>query len=332
MNRSHSLLFSLFSLAGLAACGGGGGSPSPTLTPAPAPVATVVVQPSPTPTPAPAPALIYQPGTAEKSASDFLNSARASCGFGNLTPDSRLSTAAQRHASYVFASGQATHAETPGPLFYGADPASRALAAGYPFATGESVYFGYGALRGDAVIATRNLLAAPYHALTMMYPFVHIGVGAELSTADGGKTALVFSFGVGPSTPPPQTQDVLKDVLNFPCDGAQEIGTAMRGESPNPLPGRDLSNSPTGPAIILRGRDGKTPQVTEYSMTSAAGAAVVLIPPITSSTDLNLRPGDVFILPNSPLLPNTQYRVRITGVLNGSAFTKNFTFKTGSAT
>ena len=237
-------------------------------------------------------------------------------------------TAAQRHASYVFASGQASHAETPGPLFYGADPAARALAAGYPFSTGESVYFGYGALRGDAVIAARNLLAAPYHALTMMYPFVHIGVGAELSTADGGKTAVVFTFGVGPSTPPPQTQEV----LNFPCDGVQEIGTAMRGESPNPLPGRDLANSPTGPSIILRGRDGKTPQITEYSMTSAAGAAVVLIPPITSSTDPNLRPGDVFILPNSPLLPNTQYRVRITGVLNGAAFTKNFTFKTGSAT
>jgi uncharacterized protein YkwD len=47
------------------------------------------------------PAATYAAGSQEKAAFDYLNNARASCGFGKLAQDTKLDLSTRNHATYM---------------------------------------------------------------------------------------------------------------------------------------------------------------------------------------------------------------------------------------
>jgi hypothetical protein len=65
---------------------------------------------------------------------------------------------------------------------------------------------------------------------------------------------------------------------------------------------------------------------------TAGGSSVTLLPNLTQTSDANgiVRTNQAVLIPNLPLLANTSYTVSITGTVNGTAFSTNFSWTTGN--
>lgn len=344
MFAKSSLLFSLSSvaLAALTACGGGGGGSSDT---AAAPVVAAPVVGSPIVTTVAA--ATYTVGSEEVAAFDLLNAERSRCGFGLLTQNTALDTAAKAHASYMILNNQQSHSETSGLAgFTGVLPADRVLAAGYSSINTT----GYGqpsesfttvpntnTLLGSGVIATRGLLAAPYHLQGMFRGYKDAGTSVVLaSSLVTGATYIrpVFNFGT-PSASSPQLPGA-SEVLTYPCQGSTGINYQLAAnESPEPVPGRNLFASPLGHPILINVRYGNTLGITSATLIKVStGAPIVLRAPYTKITDTvnssQYYANEGFILPDGPLEPSTQYQATVNGTNNGVSFSRTFSFTTGT--
>ena len=313
----------------LSGCGGGGGSTTtaPVAT-TPAPAAPVVAAATLVTA---VPAATY---TGEQAvAFNLINAERSRCGVGLLSQDAKLDAAAKAHAAYTPQStitGEDLHAEVPGRAgFTGATPTARATAQGYSGAVGEVMSLG----NGNS--AVRTLLSAPYHLRALMDGYRDIGIGVFESSLAAD---LYFVADLGTQTGIGAQLLGSSDVVTYPCDGVTGVNFQLRGEIPNPVPGRNLSANPIGTPILIKVRDGNTLVITNAGMLNVAtGATVALRAAIGAANDPNkvngvsyFKPSEAYIAPDAPLARGTQYQVTVTGTNNGVAFSRTFSFTTGT--
>ncbi len=350
-------LAALCAAVALAACGGGGGdsapaaSPAPAAsTPTPAPVATptpaapspvatptaapapTIAPPAPVASPAPAaastaivtsvPAASYAAGSQEAAAYALINQERSRCGFGQLAQNLALDKAALAHANYLLVNNVFGHEEIESNAgFTGVRSWDRAIAAGYGSNQISEVIAG-----GTTALASAiGLFDAPYHALILLGGSRDIGLGW---TKNPAKTYgnLVVDLGLGAQ----QQAQLLTAVATYPCEGTAGVNPVSPGESPSPFPGN--SNQSWGQPVLVFGASDL--RVQSASITGPQGAvALRAVYGDGQTVDPNsyCRAGKACIIPVA-LSANTSYSVSITGTDRGAAFSRAFTFRTGTAT
>lgn len=171
-------------------------------------------------------------------------------------------------------------------------------------------------------------------------------LGAPLSACGGGSSegsaqpaATPLQLAATPASPNPSTFASLSAAQAHPA-GSEELAayTMLNSETPNPVPGRDLRTSPLGSTIYISAREDNRIVITSAAMTQAAtGEAVVLRTPVTEANDPFgpcqtgcFESHQAYVVPDVPLQPNTACSVSVSGTNNGSAFSRNFIFSTGS--
>lgn len=276
----------------------------------------------------------------------MINAARTQCGFGYLSQNSSLDTAARAHNLYMAENDSTAHSETLGnPGYTGSTYLLRELAAGYPGLSAGSTedeinFYGTSNKTGFGTIAATAWLTAPYHLRATMIGAREFGISVfstdHTGTADyvnpTGPIGLASSVDFGTTATLLPQQQSSSAILTYPCQGVTNTGYKLTNESPSPVPGRDFSTNPIGQPIFIQAAPGVQLVITSVAVTGPAGS-VALLPTMTSANDPNydLNANQAFIIPSDPLLPNTTYSVTITGTSNGTAFTKiNFSFTTGS--
>lgn len=264
-----------------------------------------------------------------------LNNYRTQCGVPALAQNTLLDAAAVNVGTTVGLGAQV----------------SQATAAGY------AVPSTVGAVRSDYWSNSTNTTAVgqyqakmaimdPYALLTLMRPYTEIGMYYRLQQAGatnqrGARVAL--GNPISRNTPSPVT---------FPCANSTDIPTGMPyttgavyyvgspvgGTSGN---GTMDQTSLRGAPIAVFANPGQTLVITNAAVTAQGGGGVpISIRDATkTSTDApNYAPSDKmlygyegYVWPQQPLQANTAYDVVIFGTVDGVAFGKNFTFRTGAA-
>ena len=340
------LLCAVVLLALLSACGGGSDSASPALPPA---QAAAPVSPNPSIIASVSSAPGYAPGSEELAAYQLLNAERSRCGFGLLTASAPLDAAARSHADYLIINSLNSHLQNASQFpegFTGTDPAARVRAQGYTDLGGVTDEFAFFtssrpplSKRGVGVLGVRGLLNAPYHLNGLMsgYRDVGIAVRSNEDTGKGQQGVFVQINAAYTASAGPQLLGD-SDVQTYPCDGTTGVNRQLTNETPNPVPGRDLRTAPLGSSVFIAIREGNRLAITRAAMTRAAtGEAVALRRPVTSANDPYgpcltgcFKPNQAYIVPDAPLLLATAYTVMLGGTNNGMAFSRTFTFSTGS--
>ena len=350
MNKKTIILSAAAALA-LAACGGGGSGS--TATPA---VANLTVPVVATPVVAAVtassivnavPAPVYAVASEELAAFNLLNAERSRCGFGLLAQNPQLDVAARGHADWLLTNNYAGHYQVTGTLlFTGVTPDDRITAAGYgnsgTFSSTDdlSSAFGTNTKTGMGESQTRGLLNAPYHMVGLLGTFRDIGIAVrnsiDTASAFGPRVNLQFDLAYKTGAGPQLLGG--SEVQTYPCAGSTGIDRLLSNERPNPVPGRDLATMPLGSSVYIAVREGQTLAITSTSMIKVAtGVAVTLRAPLTKATDPNGSATAYFfglhqavVSADAPLDPNSAYQVTITGTNNGTAFSRTFSFKTGT--
>ena len=266
---------------------------------------------------------------------------RSNCGFGLLKQSTLLDQAASNHANWQLKNNYVGHLEVASVTngFTGILPTDRATYTGYSWTwdVRDAYVSETGTSTKNGAYHLRTLLSAPYHTRSLLSEGRDIGIAIR-NDVDAGSTAtygqrVVTQMDLS-STSAEGTQLIAEgSVATYPCAGSDGLNYALRNESPNPVPGRDLAVNPVGHPIIVMGRAGSTVAITSVVLTNlAGGSAVAMLTPVTSSNDPNSSlPTHVsFVLPDQPLSPNASYQAIVNGTLNGTPFSRTFTFNTGS--
>jgi uncharacterized protein YkwD len=314
-------------LALVSACGGSGGGGAPTGgtsntggnngtgTSPPTTVAPVTSVAAPT----------YVADSQQALAYQQTNAARGSCGFGLLAQATQLDTSASAHANYLQLNGVVGHTETVGqPGFTGVDVAARVAAAGYTAGFSSEELGPFPPSGGDAGGAVRFLLAAPYHADSLLGSYRDVGFGTTTVT---GVSMLVANVGVRTD----QQRQQPTTIATYPCDGTTNAVALSAGESPSPFP--NAQNQLWGQPITVHGPTDL--RVTSATITGPSGSvAIQAIYGEGQSADPNYGAtywinGRATIIP-AQLTPNTRYTVTIRYTSLGIAGAQTFSFTTGA--
>ncbi len=333
--RIANISSSVVLLAALGACGGGGGSPTAT-------------QPVPTPTPTPPPVnttpqtSTYSSGSGEKAVFEQLNAERGRCGFGFLKQNAQLDLATADAIAYAklrSAEGYASelafgHTEDPSKSgFTGVQPYDRAAYRGF---NALPVYESLHAHRQYTPITTTKdftaskslavLMTTVYHLREQVSTVTDVGIahGEMLSLDNVYTSRLQMLF----ATPTGSTWQAPMGVLTYPCDGTTAAAGAFTPSSESPNPAPDLGAISVGTPIYVRGPANTALTSLAASVKLAAGGSDVPIRILTSANDPQamLYINDAFILPLQPLQAGQTYAVFITGISDGQAFSKTFSF------
>ena len=311
----------------LSACGGGsgGGSASSTPTASSSSTTTATAQANVGTLSSPQ----YASGSYQLSAFQQLNNMRQQCGFPVLADNSLLDKAAQNHTNYMIANNVYGHYETQGnPDFTGVTPGDREAAVGYPMASAGEV-FAYGLTTGTAAIT--GLASIPYHTVVLFSDTAEEGMG--FGTMQNGTDIFVTDFGnqsVSPTAP-----TISSAPLTYPCSGLTGVerqNTATEDTPPyiNGAPAKNVPGS-WGTPIAVEGNLSDAITLTSVSVTGPNGAAVPVSFYDSSDDPYNtLTPSDAFAIPNAPLAATTTYSVVASGTINGTPFTRSFSFTTGN--
>lgn len=263
----------------------------------------------------------YAPGSAQRLAFDQLNAARLRCGFGLLSQSTRLDQAAAAHANYMNLNNEFGHGETAGkPGFTGATPLDRALAAGYaPRAVGEDLSTGGSFGGSTAADSVRNLMAAPYHAQSLLTGFSEVGLAwntvASLET-------LTVELGV----PAPSQLKPPQGVSTFPCAGTDDATARGGNESPSPFPSDP--NAEWGQPIIVAGPESL--RIGSATITGPSGPVRLLVTygaGATPDPNGSFTDGWFAVIPEV-LQPATTYSVAIDYTVAGAPGSTRFSFAT----
>ena len=354
------LAMSAGALVLLAACGGGGGGGDSGTSAAQAAAAQVAADAAAATTAAAAasaaaaaaaivaaaPPSSYAAGSEELAAFNLLNFERGRCGFGQLTQNTPLDAAAKAHADYQVLNNVLTHVEnrTTTPRgFTGINPIDRVLAQGYTGVGGvtDEIVGLYGTTTktGAGASGVRGLLSAPYHLRGLVGGYRDVGLSVRSSTDLGTNTPTVilqlnaaYKAATGPQLPGSG------DVNTYPCEGTTGVNRQLANESPNPIPGRDLAVNPLGAVVYVGLREGNVLRINNVAMTQVSnGRSITLRAPITSANDPYspclegcFKPHQAYVAADAPLQANSAFQVIINGTNNGAAFSRSFTFNTGS--
>jgi uncharacterized protein YkwD len=328
----------------LTACGGGGGGGSQPAQP------TTPAGPTQPAQPSSSVSLITTPVTPPAStdneavaALNYLSAERDRCGFGKLNWSAPLAVAAIGHADWQLVNNYLSHRQVTGtPGFTGVTFEDRYIAAGYASAgqfagTDEiSSLIGTNTKTGEGAQSTRQLIAAPFHGIGLFSSYTDAGVAVrnatDVGSTHGPRVAiqinLGYKFNTGPQLP---SSSVI--VRTYLCQGSTGSFYQVDNETPNPVPGRNLATNPIGAGILI-----DTPvlngvlTITSASVTAPGNVNVPLLPTLTYASDTNgiIQPHQAVLIPDNALMPATTYSVSIAGNVNGTVFTRNFTYTTGN--
>ncbi|MCO5396662.1 CAP domain-containing protein [Ralstonia soli] len=273
--------------------------------------------------------LQYQTGSAELAAFAMLNQYRSQCGFPMLQENTVLDRAAQAHATYEGLNSIITDTEVPGHLgFTGITGADTAATFGWP----SGVYTG----RGDAGYYSASIVTASQFGQKFVAAWAsgvyHIAIVTSLANLIGlGEYETNYnSYPVGSGTVQlgqAATYTLSNAPLTFPCQGVSGIAYQGRGETPTP----PNTSGSWGSPVSVTGNLNDTVTLTSAIYTGPLGNAIP-VQILNASTDPNklLAKYQAVAYPTQPLQPNTQYSVVLNGTVNGTVFSRNFTFTTGS--
>ncbi len=342
------------SCVALFACGGGGGGTTPAPTPTTftavcsggaSKTSTVSQTDADAQCPAPStlvgsvPAATYIAGSEELAAFSLLNAERSRCGFGLVAQNSQLDTSARSSADWLTANNYGGHIQAAGtPGFTGVTSQDRNAAAGYSSSNARESYTdvsGTNSKTGEGQRSVRDLLVAPYHMTAMLSDSRDVGVAVRNATDSasvyGPRVISMFEFSSKDSAGPQSLDSTA--VATYPCDGSVGVARELTGEEPNPVPGRNLAASPLGTSLYIAVRRNNVLIISSATLIRVVGgAAVALRPVVTSSNDPygTFRTHEAYIAADVPLSANTAYQAIVTGTNNGLAFSRSFTFTTGS--
>jgi hypothetical protein len=318
----------------VAACGGGGGSTgsgstgtasSSSSASGASTVSTQTASSADVTTPT------YPAGSVDLAMFQTVNAARQQCGFPGVVENTTLDSAAANHATYMVDNGGVTtDTEVAGnPGFTGVTYEARAQAVGYPTGvgvSGESGGFYTNATWTNTAYGQEFALAwmtGVYHSAVIVWPYQQIGFGEAQTTYQGYPQLLVANSWSGNV---PLTGNL---PLTYPCQGTTGVPYVYGGEIPQP-PGT-TSGTNWGPAIPVAGNVGDTVTLSSATLTDTAGNVTTLYVLNPASDPNKLLPAYVAVAyPTAALTANASYTASITGTYNGVAFSRTFTFTTGS--
>ncbi|WP_325090409.1 CAP domain-containing protein [Burkholderia contaminans] len=325
---------SIAAVLALAACGGGGdggssstgstGSGSGSSGGGSTPVAVTGTLDSPQ----------YAQGSAQLAVFNLVNQYRTQCGFPALKENTVLDQAADAHAKYEGLNNALSDNETAGSQgFTGITYVDRAAHFGFP-----SGAVGWGVGGGSAALSTSfsgtwagnqmvySLLAGVYHSGAVMFPVNTVGIGESETQMTSGGNNWTQAWG-SMSLLNTATQTLSGAPLTFPCQGVTGVPYRSLGEVPTP-PG--VGSAGWGTPIVVMSNFSDTIVLQSAAVTGPSGAVAVQI--LNSDTDPNKLLGKYqgVAYPTSPLAPNTTYNVSISGTVNGTAFSRSFSFTTGN--
>lgn len=288
------------------------------------------------------PATTYVSGSEDEVAFNLLGSERNRCGFGYLTQSTQVDSAARAHANWQLVNTVVGHYEdgTTYPTgFTGYSVLERIAFQGYTsYGGGNDLYSvrtGDNTKSGFGSLATRKLLAAPFHLRGLMDGHRDVGINVR-NNVDAGSAAVAIFLQIDTaykSAAGKQLQ-VSDAVLTYPCEGTTGVNYQVTAETPNPVPGRDLSALPLGHPVLIKVRDGNNLVISTATMTNVATSANVVLRSAaqTRADDAagKFSYSEAYVVPDAPLAPSTSYRVTITGTNSDVPFTTTFTFTTGT--
>ncbi|MEX3969880.1 CAP domain-containing protein [Paraburkholderia caribensis] len=307
----------------LSACGGGGGGNggSSTNTSASTPA-------SPTTGNVATPQ--YAANSAEQTIFTTLNQYRQQCGFPALTENTLLDKATASHTNYMAQNNAVTDTETAGKAGYtGSTYSDRAAAVGFPSASVAVGGVSNGFWTTPALTEAgygQNLLygwvSGVYHIATVVWPVTQIGVGYTETTFNSAPQAW------GALTLANLQPVISNGPLTFPCQGTTGVPYKALGETPTP----PNTSGAWGTPIGVGGNPQDTIVLQSATVADTSTGTPVAVQLLDSSKDPNkLIPAyEAVAYPTSPLSPNTSYAVTVTGTVNGTPFSRSFTFTTGN--
>lgn len=287
-----------------------------------------------------APTETYTAASEEENAFNLLNAERSRCGFGYLTQNTLVDAAARSHADWQLINWINSHYESSGTTGYtGYNGGNRIQYQGYTnlLGYGDNIGMrtGTNSKTGYGVESIRGLLSAPFHSRSLLGYFRDVGFGVR-NNVDAGSAnfGVVSQINLAYSSTGGKQQPASEEVITYPCQGTTGVNYRLRNESPNPVPGRDLSTNPLGHPVVIRVHDNNSLSVTSVTMTSTSTNVGVTLRSVaqTRADDTNhfFTYNEAYVIPDAPLAQNTTYRVTIIGTNASVPFSKTFTFTTGT--
>ncbi|MEZ2354182.1 CAP domain-containing protein [Caballeronia sp. RCC_10] len=310
----------------VAACGGGGGGGSSGASPA-AP-ASGASTPATTPSPANLTTPQYPADSFHLAAFNLLNQQRQQCGFPALQENTALDQATAAHAQYMQSNNVFSDTEVSGnPGFTGATFSDRAAHFGYTQDNG-SIGVSGGFYTGATWTETQygeqavyGLVSGVYHIAIAASPTNTVGIG-KVATTYNGFPEEFYSLNLTN-----YQQVTTNSPLTFPCQGTTGVAYSAGGEIPAP----PATSGNWGTPVAVAGNPTDTIVMQTGTMTDSS-SHVIALRVLDSAKDPNkILPKWIGVAyPATPLSPNSQYTVSLTGTINGAAFSRTFTFTTGN--
>jgi hypothetical protein len=309
----------------VAACGGGGGGGSSGASPAaPASGASTPATTNPANLTTPQ----YPADSFHLAAFNLLNQQRQQCGFPALQENTVLDQAAAAHAQYEATNSVVSDTEPSGASgFTGATYEDRAAHFGYPQnvpilgvsgafytnATWTESQYGQQAIYG--------LISGVYHIAIAAAPMNTIGIGRAATTYSG------FPVEWYSMTMANYQRVTTNGPLTFPCQGTTGVAYSAGGEIPTP----PATSGNWGTPVAVAGNPTDIIVMQTGTMTDSSGH-VISLQVLDSAKDPNklLSSWMGVAYPVTPLSPNSLYSVSLTGTINGTPFSRTFTFTTGN--
>ncbi|MCM2552674.1 CAP domain-containing protein [Burkholderia glumae] len=326
ITKSNAMLMvaATLSVVTMVACGGGGdgsstpaaatSTPASSATPASGASATSTSQPGTLDT------SNYAAGTSERAAFDLINQYRTQCGFPALKQNTVLDQASRNHVAYEIANNVVSDTEVAGKAgFTGVTGADRAKALGWP----SGVYVGAADDGVSNVIdptvighnAILGFMSVPYHSLTV--PINSTDIGIAFASDQNGSTVSLHAGGT--------LATIAGAPLTLPCQGSTGIPYQGNGENPTP-PGVTW---PVGTPIAVMSNLNDIVRLTSGTITGPDGTPIML-QLLDGSIDPTIGNYEAVAYPKTPLKASTQYSVMLQGTVNGTQFTRAFSFTTGT--
>jgi uncharacterized protein YkwD len=284
----------------------------------------------------------YTGGSEELAAYNLLNSERNSCGFGYVSQSALVDAAAIAHAEWRMINWVSSHYENQGSYptgFTGYNGGDRITFQGYTnlggWADDMTGVLGTSSKAGRGNATIRALLAAPFHAKTVLDGYRDFGIGIRSNVDTGTSNTAVFEqVNLAYKSTQGKQNQASSEVLTYPCQGTSGVNYRLTGETPNPVPGRDLATNPLGHPVYIRARSGNSLSITNVTMTVVSSGASVTLRSVTQTkaddTGSLYSGHEAYVIPDAPLTPSTTYRVVINGTNAQVPFTKDFQFTTGT--
>lgn len=345
-NKLNILFLTAALAAGLTACGGGGGGTDPAPGPAPAPAPA----PAPSPAPAPAPgdttkvtptpgtlsAMTYEAGSEAMGFIQTMNFLRQQCGLPTVAQNTVLDTGAHQYFFNSVWGGFAPQIQIAERIGYALPYTTGGVAGDYRSNSGDRLTVG--------ALQFLQAIMDPYAALNLMRQNTEIGYDYFR-----GQAGFINQRQYVALTGNPQKFGEDKLPMTFPCAATTSVPPGMAiatggydygGSAPTCVPGKcngggGHATEQGGTPIVLFANPGDTLVLTSATVASAAGPVAVSLGDSTKTLTANVHPAHIFsfeayVYPRTILQANTTYQVSIQGTVNGKAFSREFSFKTGA--